>query len=167
MCIKCGIESGFSLLFSCPRRAYGASLGGGSLRLHPKRGRSTWQVNMRMLHRLPVENPWIDEGNKTVFKLNLSFKINFNLICTHLCTDFQYIFLVCPAWEHPLLCKCSVWTLGLIPLSRAARPLGVTSLSVCVCVLDNGMDGSRITLGRTKESSCARWKARAADDWIC
>lgn len=85
----------------------------------------------------------------------------------HICAVIFYFFLVWPAWEHLLLCKCWVWTPGLIPLSGAARPLGVTSLSARVCVVDNGMDGSRITLSRTKESSCARWKAGVAHDRIC
>lgn len=56
--------------------------------------------------------------------------------------DFYFSPLVCPAWEHLLLCKCWVWTPGLVPLSGTVRPLGAVSPCVRACGLGNGVDSS-------------------------
>lgn len=94
----------------------------------PRGGRRTWQVNMRMLHRVPVENSRTG-GN---FFLNdvHSLSVNFWVKPHTFVQWFLFFHSVCPAWERLLLCKCWVWTPGLVPLSGAARPLGATSPSV-------------------------------------
>lgn len=139
---NCGVETE-TRVQNCPSGRW-------FLQIAPPWGRSTWQVNLRMLHSLHVESPCVDTRKSPFYQQKTAtFILPTVYFKEHLRTSmryflfFPYFFLsVCP-WEVLLLCKCRVWTpwTGFIVWSSLSPVCNIPA-----CVLDNGMDGSQITL---------------------